>query len=72
MMGHVVIAWMWLRQATAALRKRGGEDANADFIDGKLATCRYFFLYELPKARTQRALLDNLDDTTLTMKPEWF
>jgi butyryl-CoA dehydrogenase len=72
MLGHVVIAWMWLRQAMTALRKRHAEDANLDFLDGKLAACRYFFLYELPKARTQRALLDSLDDTTLAMKPQWF
>lgn len=72
MLGHVVIAWMWLRQAMTALRKRDAEDANLDFLDGKLAACRYFFLYELPKARTQRALLDSLDDTTLTMKPQCF
>lgn len=72
MLGHVVIAWMWLRQAMTALRKRHAEDANLDFLDGKLAACRYFFVYELPKARTQRALLDSLDDTTLTMKPQWF
>lgn len=72
MMGHVVIAWMWLRQALAAIRKRGAEDANVDFLQGKLTACRYFFTYELPKARTQRTLLDSLDDTTLTMRPEWF
>ncbi len=72
MMGHVVVAWMWLRQALTASRKLRSDGANLDFLEGKLATCRYFFAYELPKARTQRALLDSLDDTTLTMKPEWF
>jgi butyryl-CoA dehydrogenase len=72
MMGHVVVAWMWLRQALTASRKLRNDGANRDFLEGKLATCRYFFAYELPKARTQRALLDSLDDTTLTMKAEWF
>ena len=71
MMGHVVIAWMWLRQATVASRRlsNGGE---ADFLSGKLAGCRYFYAHELPKARAQRALLDRLDDTTLNMRPAWF
>jgi butyryl-CoA dehydrogenase len=72
MMGHVAIAWMWLRQAVAAAHKLGAGEGDADFLNGKLAACRYFFAYELPKARTQRALLDSLDDTTLSMRPEWF
>jgi butyryl-CoA dehydrogenase len=72
MMGHVVVAWMWLRQAMAVKRKLTAADADSDFLNGKLAACRYFFTYELPKTRTQRALLDSLDDTTRTMRPEWF
>lgn len=72
MFGHVVIAWMWLRQATAAARRLAEGSGDADFLNGKLAACRYFFAYELPKARTQRALLETLDDTTLAMRPEWF
>ncbi|MBX3579755.1 MAG: acyl-CoA dehydrogenase [Rhizobiaceae bacterium] len=71
MLGHVVIAWMWLKQATLAARALAG-DADQHFMSGKIAACRYFFSHELPKARTQRALLDRLDDTTLGMKPEWF
>jgi butyryl-CoA dehydrogenase len=72
MMGHVVIAWMWLRQAMAATRKLDSPNPDRNFLDGKLAACRYFFAHELPKTRTQRALLDSLDDTTLKMRPEWF
>ncbi|MDN2579885.1 acyl-CoA dehydrogenase [Aquibium sp. ELW1220] len=72
MFGHVVIAWMWLRQATAAARRLADGSGDANFLDGKLAACRYFFTYELPKARTQRALLESLDDTTLAMRPEWY
>jgi butyryl-CoA dehydrogenase len=72
MFGHVVIAWMWLRQALVAARKLDAGDGDAAFMNGKLAACRYFFAYELPKARTQRELLAKLDDTTLEMKAEWF
>jgi butyryl-CoA dehydrogenase len=72
MMGHVVVAWMWLRQAMAATRRLGSPDPDRNLLDGKLAACRYFFAHELPKARTQRALLDSLDDTALKMRPEWF
>ncbi|RST84928.1 acyl-CoA dehydrogenase [Aquibium carbonis] len=72
MFGHVVIAWMWLRQATVAARKLAEGSGDENFLNGKLSACRYFFTYELPKARTQRALLESLDDTTLAMKQEWF
>lgn len=72
MLGHVVIAWMWLRQATAAVRKLRSGEGDPDFLKGKLVAFRYFLSYELPKTRTQRALLEGLDDTALTMKPGWF
>lgn len=72
MLGHVVIAWMWLRQANAAATKLAAGEGDGAFLEGKLAACRYFFAYELPKARTQRDLLESLDDTTLAMQPGWF
>jgi alkylation response protein AidB-like acyl-CoA dehydrogenase len=72
MFGHVVIAWMWLRQALVAARKLDAGEGEAAFMNGKLAACRYFFAYELPKARTQRELLAKLDDTTLGMMADWF
>jgi len=72
MMGDVVIAWMWLRQGLAALRRKAAGLGDGRLADGKLAACRYFFLYELPRARSCRILLDSLDNTTLTIRPEWF
>ena len=35
MLGHVVIAWMRLRQAMAATRRLGSPDSDHDFLDGK-------------------------------------
>src|SRR5690606_15840453 len=43
-LGHVVLAWMWLDVARAALRADATLPANA----GRLAAARYFFRYELP------------------------
>ncbi|GAC1622819.1 MAG: acyl-CoA dehydrogenase [Nevskia sp.] len=68
LLGHTVIAWMWLRQALvaqAALALATG--ADADFYAGKLAACRYFFRYELPKTRVQAELLQRFDDTVLNL-----
>ncbi|MFH1795716.1 MAG: acyl-CoA dehydrogenase [Pseudomonadota bacterium] len=72
MFGHVVIAWMWLRQALVAARKLDTGEGDPNFLRGKLAACRYFFAYELPKARVQRDLLGKLDETMLTMKAQWY
>ena len=71
--GHTVIAWIWLRQALAAQRGLAdGIAADADFYRGKLAACRWFYRWELPKTRQWHELLRSLDDTTLTMPPESF
>jgi len=65
-MGHVVVAWMWLRQAVAATRALGSaRGEEADFYQGKLAACRYFFRWELPRIGPQLALLDSLDSAWL-------
>src|SRR6266850_1015490 len=71
-MGHAIVAWMWLRQALAATRALSGASAaDADFYRGKLAACRYFFRWELPRIGPQLALLDSLDSTVLETQPGW-
>jgi alkylation response protein AidB-like acyl-CoA dehydrogenase len=73
MFGHTVLAWIWLRQALAAVRGlAAGNAGDADFYHGKLAACRYFFNWELPKTQPQHTLLRALDPTCLQMKDEWF
>jgi alkylation response protein AidB-like acyl-CoA dehydrogenase len=68
MLGHIVVAWLWLQQAQKAAAALGGATASdQDFYQGKLAACRYFYRYELPKALRQAELLARLDDTCLNM-----
>ncbi|MGH8051209.1 MAG: acyl-CoA dehydrogenase [Arenimonas sp.] len=69
MMGHVSIAWMWLKQAVVAARSA---ENGQDFYQGKLQACRFFFTYELPQIKSQAALLQKMDNTTLTMPVEAF
>ncbi|MBA4807080.1 acyl-CoA dehydrogenase [Brevundimonas sp.] len=64
--GHAVLAWIWLEQALAAAGKTG------DFYDGKRQAARYFFHWELPKVEPQLDLLIRRDDTTLEMRDAWF
>ncbi|HWK52532.1 MAG TPA: acyl-CoA dehydrogenase C-terminal domain-containing protein, partial [Steroidobacter sp.] len=68
--GHVVVAWLWLDQAVIAVRGVEGQDAA--FYRGKLAACRYFYKWELPRIDRWLGLLDSLDRTTLDMADEWF
>ncbi|WP_316013742.1 acyl-CoA dehydrogenase [Roseobacter sp. HKCCA0434] len=67
MLGHVVVAWMWLRQAIAV-----EGHADADFASGKRAAMRYFFRYELPATGPQLDLLEAMDRTCLDAEAEWF
>ena len=73
LVGHTVIAWVWLRQALAAVDKLGSASSeDRDFYQGKLQTCAYFFRWELPKTGHWFELLNNLDATTLEMQDAWF
>jgi butyryl-CoA dehydrogenase len=73
MAGHMVIAWIWLKQAIIATRNLSTTHAeDRDFYAGKLAACRFFFNYELPKTYATMQLLNALDDTCLTMQKNHF
>jgi len=72
-MGHVVIAWMWLKQAVAALRGQAkGEASDRAFYAGKLSACKFFYRYELPKAISKFELVASLDDTCFNLSEEEF
>jgi butyryl-CoA dehydrogenase len=63
--GHVVISWVWLDMARAALERRSIDDAL--FPEGKLRACRYFIESELPRACQWLAQADVMSDTAATM-----
>ena len=68
MLGHTVIAWMWLEQAAVAIRRReDGDAAERPFYEGKIRAALFFTRSELPRTERQATLLQRLDDTTLTM-----
>ena len=72
--GHVIIAWLWLKQgivATKALAtKPHQEDEN--FYQGKQQALQYFYRFELPKISLWSTLLLNTDSTTYDMDVAWF
>jgi len=69
--GHTVLGWVWLDVALCAQARleAGGEAA---LLRGKLAACRYFFRYELPRIGAWLKVVETRDDTCRTMAEEWF
>jgi alkylation response protein AidB-like acyl-CoA dehydrogenase len=73
MVGHLVIAWMWLQQAeTAVLQSQTASGAEKDFYQGKIQACAYFFHWELPKVSSQASILATLESTCFDMQERWF
>ena len=71
--GHVVMGWVWLRQALVAVRALpAAQGSDRDFYRGKLRACQYFYRYELPKVAERCVLLARFDDTCLTTDENWF
>lgn len=63
--GHIVVAWLWLKQALAAVDKERASAADRHFYAGKLAAMRFFFRYELPRVVPVLELVASLDRTSL-------
>ena len=73
MLGHVTVAWIWLRKALAAQAALDAGDAvRADMLRGKIAAARFFFAQDLPMIHTQCDLLDKVDRTALDCEAAWF
>jgi butyryl-CoA dehydrogenase len=73
--GTVVVAWRWLEMAVAASRLMGLEAPSAAtqaYVEGKLRACRGFFRSDLPRARSQLALLRRPDDSFVRMADDQF
>ena len=69
--GHVIMGWMWLRIATAALR-RAGSGGDSDFLSGKQQAARYFFARELSRTEGWARILMQNDASAFDMRAEWF
>ena len=82
LLGHTMIAHVWLRSAAAAsrgleaLRRDAADEPPSDdevqFYLGKLHTCTFFFRHELPKTAQLARVLGSKDMTVHDMRPGWF
>ncbi|WP_370240312.1 acyl-CoA dehydrogenase [Marisediminitalea sp.] len=71
--GHVVVAWLWLRQARVALSENQESTGHERrlFLEGKLAACKYFYRYELPQIDATCNLLQSMDESCFELDPDW-
>ncbi len=74
MFGHVVIAWLWLKQAIIAQNAldEGVHDSDEAFYRGKVQAMRYFFRFELPHIDVWSKILTDIDSTCFDMQADWF
>ena len=72
--GHLVLAWIWLDVALAALASvaRAAAVVDPGFVPGKLQACHYFFDYELPKIDAWLAVVASRNPVCREMRDEWF
>ena len=69
----MVIAWLWLRQALIAEQAlQKGAQGDADFYEGKLAACRFFYSYHLPQAAEKLRYVASQDRSVLDTQASWF
>ncbi len=73
MFGIITIAWQWLNQGIVASEKlKDAHEADQNFYQGKLATMRYFYEYELVKVDSLVKRLQSTDSVTIDMQSDWF
>lgn len=71
--GHLVIGWLWLEQAMAALRLgESGEIADENFVASRIRCARFFAETELPKISSWLGEILAGSDTVFSARNEEF
>jgi len=70
--GHIVVGWLWLDMAIVALSQKDEDQYVQSFLNGKIATSRYFFECELPKADMLLNFVAKKSDVFSSVKTEFF
>lgn len=72
--GHVIVAWLWLKQGIAASEALNNKPHVQDecFYLGKLQALQYFYRFELVKIDQWSKILIENDPTAFDMNIDWF
>ena len=73
MAGNLLIGWQWLVQAINAVEalKNCQSDNDINFYKGKMATFKFFYIYELPKVESLARVLTRSNGMTFLVDPAW-
>jgi butyryl-CoA dehydrogenase len=67
----MIVAWMWLLQATAARLALAKPLSDTALYEGKLCAAQYFILTELPRVELLANLCRSGEDSYARARPEW-
>jgi len=70
--GHTVLGFMWARMAVAAQAALKGGSGDADFLNTKLATGRYYMQRQLPMTATHLARIESGADPVMALDAAQF
>jgi len=65
--GYAVLACCWGRIAVTAAQGLTGADADRDYLNGKLATARFYYERMLPRTQTHKAAIESGADNLMSM-----
>jgi alkylation response protein AidB-like acyl-CoA dehydrogenase len=68
----IAVAWMLLDQATVATEKLKTADADADFLNSKIHTAKFFIGAVLPQVCGKLDAIEKNDDAFLSMENKYF
>ena len=69
--GHILIGWMWLKQA-AVVFKNLKKDGQNPFYLGKKAAIRFYFGHEFPRLQERLRFIERFDLAFVKMEKDWF
>jgi len=72
--GIICIAWQWLIQGIEIRKQLQNKNSgySPEFLEGKMCTLKYFYLYELPGIYALEKILRNSGGFTAAVNPEYF
>ena len=72
LMGHVCLGLMWTRMAKAAFTALDEGRGDADFLNAKIATGRFYMARQLPACAMHLARIETGADPVMALAPEAF